>query len=112
MKDLLLDDELTNKENPDDIGPRCSCRNASNAYHVRSDECKEIGKCDAKCKKKRQDQKRPPAPVRNACYGLPEGLIQSTPRAELQAILVAVQEGISPQRIISDHINHVNYMDR
>ena len=35
-------------------------------------------------------------------------MLQTTPRAEQLAILKAIQCGESPQRIISDHENHVN----
>ena len=42
-----------------------------------------------------------------AADGPLQGNIQTTPRAELMAIFVAVAFGRSPKRIVSDHLNHV-----
>ena len=46
--------------------------------------------------------------VKQVHYGPLPGHEQSTPRAELYGILMAVRYGHSPQRIICDHVNHVN----
>ena len=63
------------------------------------------------CLTKRDSQKRPHAPVATALYGVLPGYEQTTPRAELYAIYQAVKQGCSPQRIICDHINHVNALN-
>ena len=44
---------------------------------------------------------------KQAVYGPLHGNDQTTPRAKLMAILIAVVFGKSPQRIVSDHLNHV-----
>ena len=98
-------------ENPDAEGPRCTCREARNHYHRCVRECAELNGCDGKCFAKKADQKRVTAPVLLALYGVLPGFDQTTPRAELYAIYQAVRYGCSPQRIIVDHINHVNALN-
>ena len=68
--------------------------------------------CDGKCFSKRPDQKRPRAPVGNALYGVLPGYEQTIPRAEFYAIYQAIKHGVSPQRIICDHVNHVNALNK
>ena len=58
-----------------------------------------------KCKPKQKFIQ--PATRQALALSLP-GPIQTTPRAELWAILIAIEMGESPQTIISDHANHVN----
>ena len=93
-------------ENPDGI-IECGCSNKRNSVHVCSDHCKEHKNCTGICRAKKPDQKLVMAAPIQAVYGHLPGNIQTTPRAELMAIYVAVAFGRSPQRIISDHLNHV-----
>ena len=109
---MLCDEELFERENPDESGPKCTCPNADNPHHRCMPFCKEHMGCNGTCGQKKRDQKRPSAEVKIAHYGPLIGRCQTTPRAELHAILVAVRFGISPQVIVSDHINHVIYLDR
>ena len=105
------DSRRNRAENPDANEPRCTCRNMYNRYHKCVRECGPLHGCDGKCFSKRSDQHRPRAPVGNALYGVLPGYDQTTPRAELYAIYQAVKHGASPQRIISDHVNHVNALN-
>ena len=112
MFDLLHSDQRNAEEKHDEWRPRCICSNSRNPYQTCSSLCHEVYGRNKHCAAKRHDQKRPRAPIRVAQYGPVPGYDQSTPRAELYAIYAAVKNGVSPQRIICDHINYVNAMSR
>ena len=101
-----VDVNVDNSENPDEI-ITCSCSNSANRSHICSPMCSEISGCNGLCLVKKPEQKLVMAKPLQAAYGPLQGNIQTTPRAELMAIFVAVIFGRSPQRIISDHLNHV-----
>ena len=91
--------------------PRCPCGDASR-YHSCVDLCRERFGCNGGCTSKRHEQKLVKARHVQSLAAALLGPIQTTPRAELYAILLAVVHGISPQLIISDHANHVNAIQR
>ena len=99
---------VDDSENPD-TPVTCGCKNASNPFHKCSSQCAEFG-CDEVCMRRKPEQKTVMGTPVQAVYGPLHGNNQTTPRAELMAILVAVCFGRSPQRIISDHLNHVVYL--
>ena len=100
------DEVLDKSENPDEP-IQCACINSTNEFHVCSEWCTENAGCNAKCMAKKPEQKLAMGVPIQAAYGPLGGSIQTTPRAELMAIFVAIVFGRSPQRIISDHLNHV-----
>ena len=90
----------------DDSIPACPCRNTGR-YHTCSEFCKEYMGCNEECKKKKHPQKLQKATVCQSLATSLPGPIQTTPRAELYAIWLAIAYGPSPQLIITDHNNHV-----
>ena len=111
MRDNIDNEAADLAEQPDPDGPRCTCRYNNNPYHKCVPQCSESSGCDGKCRTKRHDQSRPRAPVDVAIWGVLPGVEQTTPRAELYAILQALTYGKSPQGIFCDHINHVNMLN-
>ena len=108
--DQTYDEEMVEAETPDDddgAHPICSCRNRRNPHHQCVSACVEIAGCDMACRQKRKPQKHYKPNVIQALYASLAGEDQSTPRSEAMAMYQAVRYGISPQVIISDHINHV-----
>ena len=69
--------------------------------------CVEVFGCDGKCGAKLPVQKKRKVTVIQAVAASLPGPIQTTPRAELYAILIAITHGVSPQLIVCDHWNHV-----
>ena len=62
---------------------------------------------------KRAPKKRETKPqVLQAIYGPLNGPIQTTPRAELEAIALVLQYALPPICIVSDHKNHVEAFNR
>ena len=72
--------------------------------------CVDNTECNRQCQAKLHTQRVDQVLVRHALYGSLPGYEQTTPRAELMAIYLAIKYGSSPQRIICDHINHVNVL--
>ena len=105
------DTQADESENPDNAEQRrCACRNAHTSWHQCVDECAEKHGCDQECKKNLPDQKRIMAHPEQALYDLYASLPgpqHTAPRAELFAILKALEYGISSQIIVCDHKNHV-----
>ena len=109
VQEQLRNTQEDENEVPDDLNQlKYTCKNAPNPEHVCVEMCKEISGCNGECKKKLPDQKRIKANPFQALYASLPGVQQTTPRAELFAILKAVQYGVSPQVIVSDHKNHVD----
>ena len=110
VRDQLYDAQQDEQECPDARDPsKCRCRNAFK-YHGFVRVCKDMYGCDGGCAKKLPEQKLVKAePIQALAVAL-HGPVQSTPRAEseLYAILMAMVHGMSPQLIISDHVNHVH----
>ena len=88
-------DASENRDGP----PKCGCTNANNTFHKCSDLCDGNG-CDGSCMRPKPDQKCIMGTPKQAVFGPLHGNDQTTPRAELMAILLAVVFGKSPQRIV------------
>ena len=108
VRDQLFDTQCELDERPDEPNSRrCTCVNAGNKYHKCTEYCADNAGCDKACYNKQHEQKlAKAAPTQALAVALP-GPIQTTPRAEVYAILMALVYGVSPQVIICDHDNHV-----
>ena len=116
---LAADDDEAERPDPAER-PQCGCHNRSNPYHECSPHCAQEGnthtddngrvvewRCDSTCHVSRHTQPTLPLRAVQAVYGPLVGYFQTTPRAELQALIIALKHGKSPQTIVSDHKNHV-----
>ena len=107
VRDQLRDTREFGEEDPDGYDYKhCTCMN-SFRYHTCTDKCKEISGCDQVCMKKLAAQRRlKDVPIQGIAASL-LGRVQTTPRAELYAILFAIVFDVSPQTVACDHWNHV-----
>ena len=105
--DIFPDTQTDLRENHDKE-VICECKNTNNIHDACTDWCAEHMGFYRACIKQRPNQNLLTEEPRQALYSPLLGDEQSTPCAELYAIFKAVVFGRSPQRIICDHLNHVN----
>ena len=98
---------IADQTSDDEGTPLSSCINRSNMYHRCTPLCVEISSCDSACQRAKHKQQLHQPQVVQALYASLPGSDQSTPRTEARAMFRALKHGISPQLVISDHINHV-----
>ena len=121
---LAADEDEEEKPDPTEPPP-CGCHNRNNLYHVCTEYCAgennthtdnngvvTAWRCNKSCTAPKLKQPPPKFKAVQAVYGPLVGFFQTTPRAELQAMIVALKYGRSPQTIVSDHRNHVIAINR
>ena len=117
--DTAPDSDEDNAEMPDSAqAAECGCLNTANPFHRCTEYCMtehevtggnivRVSKCDGTCNMPKHAQPETKKQPLFAMWGPLSGPLQTTPRAELTALIMAFKYGRSPQTILCDHLNHV-----